>query len=137
MQLGRARLSPRECSQKHSHCLRLALPSLEHLPPGLSTASDLSAVPAEYHDQLKVFSKACAKSLPPHRPYDCAIDLLPGTTPPRGQLYSLSDPETKAMEEYIEDSLAAGSIRPSASPAGTRFFFVEKKDNNVYRAVIF
>jgi hypothetical protein len=38
-----------------------------------------------------------------------AIDLLPGTTPPRGRLYSLSGPETKAMETYIEDSLAAVS----------------------------
>jgi hypothetical protein len=30
------------------------------------------------------------------------------------------------METYIEDSLAAGCIRPSASPAGAWFFFVEK-----------
>jgi hypothetical protein len=30
------------------------------------------------------------------------------------------------MEEYIEDSLAAGSIHSSASPASTGFFFVEK-----------
>lgn len=60
-------------------------------------------MPAEYHALLEVFSKACATSLPPHRPYDCAIDLLPGTTPLRGWLYSLSGPETKAMA-YIEDS---------------------------------
>jgi hypothetical protein len=35
------------------------------------------------------------------------------------------------MEEYIEDSLAAGSTRPSASPASTGFFFVEKKDKTL------
>jgi hypothetical protein len=57
-------------------------------------------------------------SLPPHRLYDCAIDLLLGTTPPRGCLYSLSGPKNKAMEEYIEDSLAAGRINHSASPVG-------------------
>ena len=51
-----------------------------------------------------------------HRPYDSAIDLLPGTTPPRGRLYSLSGLETQAMEEYIEDSQAAGGMRSSASP---------------------
>ncbi|XP_073718660.1 uncharacterized protein [Misgurnus anguillicaudatus] len=40
-------------------------------------AVDLSTVPAEYHDLKEVFSKSRADSLPPHRPYDCAIDLLP------------------------------------------------------------
>ncbi|CAM4730306.1 unnamed protein product [Leuciscus chuanchicus] len=41
-------------------------------------AVDLSNVPAEYRDLKEVFSKSRAASLPPHRPYDCAIDLLPG-----------------------------------------------------------
>jgi hypothetical protein len=31
------------------------------------------------------------------------------------------------MEEYIEDSRATGGIHPSASPAGSDFYFVEKK----------
>ncbi|TWW58269.1 Retrovirus-related Pol polyprotein from transposon 17.6 [Takifugu flavidus] len=94
-------------------------------------APDLSAVPSEYHDFLEVFSKAKATSLPPHRPYDCAIDLQPGTTPPKGRLYSLSAPEREAMEVYINDALAAEIIRPSSSPAGAGFFFVEKKDSSL------
>lgn len=39
---------------------------------------------------LRVLSKACATSLPTHRPYDSTIELLPGTMLPRGRLYSLS-----------------------------------------------
>ncbi|XDV53915.1 hypothetical protein PO909_022310 [Leuciscus waleckii] len=39
---------------------------------------NLSYVPAEYLDLKEVFSKSRAASLPLHRPYDCAIDLLPG-----------------------------------------------------------
>ena len=35
------------------------------------------------------------------------------------------------MEVYITDSLAAGIIRPSSSPAGAGFFFVEKKDKSL------
>eukprot|EP00063_Salmo_salar_P095574 XP_014070409.1 PREDICTED: RNA-directed DNA polymerase homolog [Salmo salar] len=35
------------------------------------------------------------------------------------------------METYIEDYLAAGFIHPSASPTGTGFFFVEKKDKTL------
>lgn len=42
-------------------------------------SSDLINVPPEYHDLKEVFRKVKATSLPPHRPYDCAIDLLPGT----------------------------------------------------------
>ncbi len=74
---------------------------------------NLSNVPKEYLDQKEVFSKSRADSLPPHRPYDRAIDIVPGTSPPKGKLYSLSAPEREAMEKYISDSLAAGFIRPS------------------------
>ncbi|KAI2655704.1 Transposon Tf2-11 polyprotein [Labeo rohita] len=35
------------------------------------------------------------------------------------------------MERYIHDSLATGIIRPSSSPAGAGFFFVEKKDGSL------
>ncbi|KAF7648310.1 hypothetical protein LDENG_00158670, partial [Lucifuga dentata] len=113
----------------HQLCLRQAAPTQRTRSP--SSIPDLSRIPLEYHDLGEVFSKAKALSLPPHRPYDCAIDLLPGTSPPKGRLYSLSAPEREAMETYINDSLAAGIIRPSSSPAGAGFFFVEKKDKTL------
>lgn len=43
---------------------------------------DLSSVPPCYQDHKQLFNKTKATSLPPHRPYDCSIDLLPGTSPP-------------------------------------------------------
>ena len=89
-------------------------------------------VPAEYLDFREVFSKAKATSLPPHRPYDCAIDFQPGSAPPRGRLYSISASEREAMDTYINDSLAAGIIQPSSSPAGAGFFFVAKKDRTLH-----
>ncbi|KAI3359792.1 hypothetical protein L3Q82_014168 [Scortum barcoo] len=63
----------------------------EGTPPGLSSslaAGSTVSTPREpfvptpesyavYHDLAPVFSKAKATSLPPHRPYDCPIDLLP------------------------------------------------------------
>ncbi len=96
----------------------------------LETA-DLSIVPTEYHDLCRVFSRSRATSLPPHRPYDCAIDLLSGTSPPKGHLYSLSRPEREAMDKYIKESLNAGLIHPSSLPAGAGFFFVKKKDGSL------
>ena len=87
---------------------------------------DLSRVPEVYHDLRAVFSHSRAASLPPHRPYDCAINLLPGTSPPKGRLFSLSAPKRATMEKYLSESLVADIIRPSSSPAGAGFFFVKK-----------
>uniref|UniRef100_A0A3P9IIZ6 Gypsy retrotransposon integrase-like protein 1 n=1 Tax=Oryzias latipes TaxID=8090 RepID=A0A3P9IIZ6_ORYLA len=92
---------------------------------------DLCKVPSVYHDLSSVFCKVRAKSLPPHRPYDCAIDLLPGTQPPKGHIYPLSPPEREAMDSYLRESLQAGLIRPSSSPAGAGFFFVGKRDGGL------
>ncbi|KAI3376076.1 hypothetical protein L3Q82_016603 [Scortum barcoo] len=41
------------------------------------------------------------------------------------------------MEKYISESLAAGLIRPSSSPLGAGFFFVEKKDKTLRPCIDF
>lgn len=87
---------------------------------------DLSKLPSCYHDIREVFNKSKAMSLLPHRPFDCAIDLLPGAPIPKGRLYSLTVPERAAMDDYISSSLKAGIIRPSSSPAGAGFFCAGK-----------
>ena len=115
--------TPPVCSQQHGHGPR---PPRQPAPPRTP-----SSVLSQYHDLGEVFSKSRATSLPPHRAYNCAIDLLTGISPPRGHLFSLSAPERLAMERYIGESLAAGLIRPSASPAGAGFFFVDKKDGTL------
>ena len=109
----------------HSHCLRSATPSSVPSPPVPSKPIDLSNVPAVYHDLQEVFSKEKALSLPPHRPYDCSIELLAGAPLPSRKLYNISKPEKEAMEQYITESLTAGLIRPSSSPvsAGGVFCF--------------
>uniref|UniRef100_A0A8D3E617 Retrotransposon-derived protein PEG10 n=1 Tax=Scophthalmus maximus TaxID=52904 RepID=A0A8D3E617_SCOMX len=113
----------------HQVCLQGA--DVSRRTTATKSTPEVVGVPSVYHDFREVFSKARALALPPHRPYDCAINLLPGTSPPRGRLFSLSAPERGAMDTYINDSLAAGIIRPSSSPAGAGFFFVGKKDNTL------
>ncbi|KAK3573699.1 hypothetical protein QTP86_032064 [Hemibagrus guttatus] len=88
-------------------------------------------IPHVYEDFREVFSEERATHLPSHQACDCTIDLLPNASPPRGWVYPLSLPETKAMEEYIEEALAVGHIRPSTSPAAPGFFFVGKKDGGL------
>ncbi|KAK3524341.1 hypothetical protein QTP70_028052 [Hemibagrus guttatus] len=97
-------------------------------------------IPTGYAPFSDVFCPKRASKLPPHRPWDCAIDLLPGEPVPKGRIYPLSIPEEKAMEEYIKEALAQGYIRPSTSPAASSFFFVAKKDGGLrpcidYRAL--
>ncbi|KAL0177558.1 hypothetical protein M9458_026452, partial [Cirrhinus mrigala] len=123
-----------------SCCLRSCLHSAPPAPPGATTSSLNQTIPTEYQDLLEAFSTAKATELPPHRPGDCTIDLMPGAFPPRGRVFPLSQPESEAMERYIEEELAKGFIRPSTSPASAGFFFVKKKDGGLrpcidYRAL--
>ncbi|KAI2661215.1 Transposon Tf2-9 polyprotein [Labeo rohita] len=102
--------------------------------------SPRSIIPEEYQDLLEAFSTIKATHLPPHRAGDCAIDLVPGALPPRGCVFPLSQPESEAMNQYIQEELAKGFIRPSTSPASAGFFFVKKKDGGLrpcidYRAL--
>ncbi|KAK3508724.1 hypothetical protein QTP70_004270 [Hemibagrus guttatus] len=97
-------------------------------------------IPTCYAPFSDIFCPKRASKLPSHRPWDCAIDLLPGEPVPRERIYPLSIPEEKAMEEYIKEALAQGYIRPSTSPAASSFFFVAKKDGGLrpcidYRAL--
>uniref|UniRef100_A0A3B3BTZ1 CCHC-type domain-containing protein n=1 Tax=Oryzias melastigma TaxID=30732 RepID=A0A3B3BTZ1_ORYME len=97
----------------------------------ISTTGVEEGLPVQYRDLQVAFSKQHATQLPPHRSYDCAIDLLPGAVPTRGRVFPLSQPESAAMQAYIQEELAKGFIRPSASPASAGFFFVKKKDGGL------
>ena len=114
----------------HATCLRSA-PSPSRGSPPTPSPPDLKGVPPMYHDLARVFSKDQALSLPPHRPYDCAINLLPGAPLPVGRLYNLSVPKKETMHNYVSESLASGIIQPSSSPVAAVFFFVAKKDGSL------
>ncbi|KAI2644628.1 Transposon Tf2-6 polyprotein [Labeo rohita] len=121
----------------HTNCL-VNLPTSTVAPVFLSSTriespepASIPEIPAEYMSFQDVFSKQVATLLPPHRPWDCAIDLLPGAQLPKGRVYPLSIPERQAMEEYIKEALQQGFIQPSTSPAGSSCFFVGKKDGGL------
>ena len=92
-------------------------------------------LPEECQDLYRVFSKTQATRLPPHRPWDCAIDLLSDAALPRGHVYPLSYAETEAMENYVQESLQQSFIHPSKSPASSSFFFVKKKDGVLHPCI--
>lgn len=88
-------------------------------------------IPSEYQLLPEAFRKRKATYLPPHCQWNCAINLLPQSTPPKGKVYPLLLLEAKAMDKYIEEALAAGYIHPSTSPVAVSFFFVWMKDGGL------
>ena len=95
------------------------------------TPSPATLVPPSLHDYLDIFSKEAADELPHHAAYDHVIPLQPGTSPPFGPIYSLSEVELKALQEYLEENLSKGFIQASTSPAGSPIIFVKKKDGSL------
>ncbi len=93
--------------------------------------AEVPTIPSDYAAFQDVFCKQASTRLPPHRPWDCAIDLLPGTKLPKGRVYPLSILEYKAMEDYIQEARRQESIQPSTSPATSSCFFVGKKDGGL------
>mgnify|MGYP002804382785 CR=1 FL=1 len=102
----------------------------------IATAAEKDVeLPAQYMGFQDVFSPALAEELPPHRRYDCQIDLLPGALIPSCRIYALSEKETKHLREYLDKYLENGFIRPSRSPAASPLFFIPK-DNGELRTCI-
>ena len=88
-------------------------------------------LPAEYAEYAQVFSKEATDHVPPSRPYDHAINLDDSFVPKIRKLYSLSVKEQEATDEFIDENLQSGKIRPSKSPQASPFFFIKKKDGGL------
>jgi RNase H-like domain found in reverse transcriptase/Reverse transcriptase (RNA-dependent DNA polymerase)/Integrase zinc binding domain/Chromo (CHRromatin Organisation MOdifier) domain/Integrase core domain len=83
-------------------------------------------VPGHYHEFLKVFDQSEADKLPPHRDCDHKIELQPGTTPPHGPLYGMSEDELLVLRKFLQENLDKGFIRASTSPAASPVLFAKK-----------
>lgn len=115
-------------------------PSMQRLPA--IQINDISTIlprdvdpqrylPSQYHEYLDVFDRKKADSLPPHRSWDHAIDLLPGKQPPVARPYSMNHHELKTLREYLDRELAKGFIRVSRSPAAAPVLFVKKSNGDL------
>ncbi|GJR17867.1 putative reverse transcriptase domain-containing protein [Tanacetum coccineum] len=68
--------------------------------------------------------------LPPVRPVEFQIDLIPGAAPAARALYRLAPSEMKEFSEQLQELSDKGFIRPSSSPCGAPVLFVKKKDGS-------
>ncbi|GJW76694.1 putative reverse transcriptase domain-containing protein [Tanacetum coccineum] len=68
--------------------------------------------------------------LPPARPVEFQIDLIPGAAPVARAPYRLAPSEMKELSEQLQEIYDKGFIRPSFSPWGAPVMFVKKKDGS-------
>nr|GFA15048.1 putative reverse transcriptase domain-containing protein [Tanacetum cinerariifolium] len=68
--------------------------------------------------------------LPPTRPVEFQIDLVPGAAPVAQAPYQLAPSEMKDLAEHLKELSDKGFIRPSSSPWGAPVLFVKKKDGS-------
>ncbi|CCO36524.1 Retrotransposable element Tf2 155 kDa protein type 1 [Rhizoctonia solani AG-1 IB] len=89
----------------------------------------LEGIPTQYHEFAKVFGKEEFNKLPSHWSYDIEIKLTE-EGPLNSPLYSMTDAESVALKQWLEDELKAGKIQPSKSPISSPVMFVPKKDGS-------
>ncbi|GJV25927.1 putative reverse transcriptase domain-containing protein [Tanacetum coccineum] len=68
--------------------------------------------------------------LPPARPVEFQIDLIPGAAPVARAPYRLAPSEMKELSEQLQELSDKGFIRPSFSLWGAPVLFVKKKDGS-------
>ena len=86
----------------------------------------------EYQEFKKeVFDKKAFDKLPPQRPWDHTIELIPKATLKNCKVYLLSIKEQKKLDCFLDKYLKTGHIRSSKSPCAVPFFFVKKKDGSL------
>jgi hypothetical protein len=88
-------------------------------------------IPKEYQRYRETFEKKPAEELPPHRAYDCEIQLMEGAELRPGPIYPLPPRESEELKKMIDENLAKGFIRHSKSPIGSPVLFVSKKDGSL------
>nr|GFB69470.1 putative reverse transcriptase domain-containing protein [Tanacetum cinerariifolium] len=73
--------------------------------------------------------------LPPTRPVEFQIDLVPGDAPVARAPYRLMPFEMKELAEQLKELSDKGFIRPSSSPWGASVLFVKKKDRSFWMCI--
>ena len=81
------------------------------------------------------FADSLLATLPPVRPKDHCIDLIPGSSPPNQPPYRVSLSQQEEVMTQVNDLLEKGLIRPSSSPYCSPVLLVQKKDET-YRMCI-
>jgi len=87
-------------------------------------------VPRKFLKWRKVFGKVEPERMPTRKVWDHAINLKEMFKPQKGRIYPLFKNKREEVQNFVEDQLRKGYIRPSKSPQTSPVFFVGKKDGS-------
>ncbi|CUA73094.1 Transposon Ty3-G Gag-Pol polyprotein [Rhizoctonia solani] len=113
------------------HCSKNCLEN----PNVLKLHSIDDTIPLQYIEFKDVFLEKDTTHLPPHRPYDLEIELIPGAKIKHGPIYSTGPKEDEELRKTLERQLEAGLIHPSKSPMASPIIFVKKKNGKLHLCV--
>ena len=88
-------------------------------------------LPPEYHNFADIFQAAEKQSLPEKGLHDHAINLKLGQQPLFRKLYSMSPAELNVLKVYLDNTMKAGIVHKSISPAASPVMFVLKSDGSL------
>jgi hypothetical protein len=80
----------------------------------------------------QVFSEEGFAKLPNRKPWDHAIELVPGAQPKGCKVYLLSVKEQAELDVFLTKNLETGRIQQSKSPMALPVFFIKKKDGSLW-----
>ena len=86
--------------------------------------------PRKFLKWRKVFGKVESERMPTRKVWNHAIDLKEMFKPQKGRIYPLSKNKREEVQNFVEDQLRKGYIRPSKFPQMSPVFFVGKKDRS-------
>lgn len=86
----------------------------------------LNHVPERLREFIPIMAWEAAPVLPKHGPYDHAIELKEGTTPPWGPIYTLTEMELEELRKWLKKMTEMGAVRPSRSSCSSPMLFVPK-----------
>ena len=125
-------LQPGDMDKKHPEALKKEFPEVNKTT--ISTELEAKIVketvslPEQYKRYAVVFSETDIPLPEHHGRLDHEIKLVEGFKPKKGSIYPLSPKEREELDEFLNENLACGKIRPSVSPQAAPVFFVTKKD---------
>jgi hypothetical protein len=88
----------------------------------------IDGVPEYLREFDDMFSKESFDVLPDSKPWDYAIELVPGAEPAGCKVYLLSPSEQRELDVFLQENLDSGRIRPSKSPMASPVFFIKKME---------
>jgi hypothetical protein len=109
--------------------IRRYLHFIPHLAEAFKANSEAIAplIPDYLKEFSDVFSKKFFDTLPKHKQWDHAIELVPREKPAGCKIYPLAPSEQKKLDAFLKESLETGRIHLFKSPMLSLVFFIKRR----------